>query len=99
MQVSFDPLNYDCFNADPKDAHRRAQIERNAAKARLKSQGKLNVRGWRLTGQLKKYASFGVEDGRVRTVYYVSYDEPRSSFDIEESDPVHSHPFNHNLVR
>lgn len=27
---------------------------------------------WTLTDQLKKYKSFGVEDGRVRNVYYVT---------------------------
>ena len=69
-QISFDPLdhNYD-FGADL--AHKAAQKARNAKAKELRAQG-IKVHCWRLTGQLRKYASFGVEDGRVRTVYYVS---------------------------
>lgn len=75
MQISFDPLNFEYFDTLPEQACRDAIKERNAKMKEMKKAGYKNVRGWRLTGQLRKYASFGVEDGRVRTVYYISYEE------------------------
>lgn len=70
-QESYDPLDYDCFNHDPKQAHKLAKGLRDRNLRLMKQQGK-QCYGWRLTGQLKKYASLGVPDGRVRTVYYIS---------------------------
>lgn len=75
MQISFDPLDSDAFDTDPAHAHAWAQRCRNKKKRELKAVGFRNVRAWRLTGQLRKYKSFGVDDGRVRTVYYISYEE------------------------
>lgn len=76
MQISFDPLNYD-YDKDPAAAIKAAIKARNAKKKELRDAGE-TVHAWRLTGQLRKYAGFGVEDGRVRTVYYVDYN-PRQS--------------------
>ena len=68
-QISFDPLDY----ADSGEAKRA----RNA-KLRALRQAGANARGWTLPNQCRPYASFGVPDGRVRNVYYVTiYDAPR----------------------
>ncbi len=69
-QISFDPLDHG-FDADPVAAHKAAQKARNAHAKALKGEG-VKVRSWRLTGQLQKYAGFGIPSGRVRTVYYVT---------------------------
>jgi hypothetical protein len=62
-QVSFDPLDYTSGEAAKKA---RDEYYRDC-----KKDGK-EAKRWVLRGQLQKYSSYGVEDGRVRDVYYVS---------------------------
>ena len=62
-QISFDPLDYVLGAHDAKN-------DRDATYRKLKSEG-VKCKRFVLRGQLKKYASFGKEDGRVRDVYYI----------------------------
>lgn len=64
MQLSYDPLDY-------AGGAKEAKRERDAKWQELKNQGK-DVQRWVLRNQLQKYASFGVEDGRVRDVYFIN---------------------------
>lgn len=61
--LRFDPLDY---NED----HKAALAARNAKLRELRKEGK-QVRGWKLTGQLSPYYSFGEPDGRIRNIYYI----------------------------
>lgn len=71
-QYSFDPLVYvDEQGLDYQTAAKAAQRDRDAKMRELRKSG-ANCKGWTLTGQLRKYRSFGVECGRVRNVYYLS---------------------------
>jgi hypothetical protein len=74
-QYSFDPLTYldepSYRIHTTSDAKARARRERDAKMRDLRRSG-INCKGWTLTGQLRKYSSFGVEDGRVRPVYYLT---------------------------
>ena len=81
-QVSFDPLITFDFDMEPKgDVWCCASAREAAALARKARDGFLRglrkqfpsqrFRGWALTGQLRKYRAFGVDDGRTRTVYMV----------------------------
>lgn len=76
----FDPLDWhDKYG--PKgmtlvEAEKAAMAERNATKQKLIRLG-FNARGTSLRGQLKPYKSFGVSDGRVRTVFYLFILEPK----------------------
>lgn len=65
-QISFDPLDYDTAN----NGALVAKQERDKKYRDLKNQGR-NVKRFVLRNQLKKYAALGVEDGRVRDVYYI----------------------------
>lgn len=72
MQRAFDPLDYqDNFHCSIEEAVKLAKQARNKELAERRKLGQ-DVKGWSLTGQLKPYASFGVPDGRVRTVFYLS---------------------------
>ena len=85
-QFSFDPLNSMDAGLDAATAHKVAQRERNAA---LRDYRRQNVKayGWALRGQLRQYKSYGVEDGRVRTVYMLNVaDGPYQAFEIEMTD-------------
>lgn len=70
----WDPLDYeDHHHLDPRAAAKAAQADRakwvrDWRKANTDPALELHV--WRLTGQLRPYASFGNPDGRTRTVYY-----------------------------
>lgn len=66
-QLSFDPLDYD--RGDNSGAL-VAKHERDKKFRALKKQG-YNVKRFVLRNQLRKYASFGVECGAVRDVYYI----------------------------
>ena len=68
-QISFDPLDY--VGQYEEGDHSKALADRNAHLKQLRKEGK-QVRGWTLTRQLRTYASFGVPDGRVRNVYYIT---------------------------
>lgn len=73
----WDPLDYqDEYGLDPSAAAKAAQVDRNKWLVDWRKEnpgGK--ARAWRLTGQLRPYASFGNPDGRVRTVYYVTLED------------------------
>ena len=75
MQISFDPLKL--IDADPaltfEVASKQALKARNAELKALRSQG-IKAFGWTLPGQIRKYSSFGVEDGSIRNVYYINHD-------------------------
>ncbi len=84
-QVAFDPLDFNDQQPwlTPETAASAALKERNRKlKAYRAEHGKDSAYGWRLTGQLRPYASFGVPDGRVRTVYYITFQSgPRAAWD------------------
>ena len=72
LQQSFDPLDFeDRMGMTPEQARKEAQTVRRMVAKTLKMDGH-SVKLWTLTGQLRKYKSFGVEDGRVRPVYYIN---------------------------
>ena len=79
-QISFDPLLVFDHNMQPlggiwcrESVEEAARIAREARDAFLRGLRKQypgqRFKGWALTGQLRKYRSLGVEDGRMRTVY------------------------------
>lgn len=71
-QYSFDPLDFEDTNRVPREtAVKQALAARAVFVKEAKKQG-FDARMWTLTGQLKKYKSFGVDDGRVRNVYYAT---------------------------
>ncbi|CAB4168779.1 hypothetical protein UFOVP580_38 [uncultured Caudovirales phage] len=71
QQISFDPLDHMDAGMTPEQAAKEAQRLRQIAKTQYQQEG-CEVKAWRLTGQLRQYKSFGVEDGRIRTVYYLT---------------------------
>ena len=72
MQVSYDPLDYaDKHGVTVAEGAVMAKRDRDADLRARRKRGE-NVQGWRLTGQLRKWAGLGVPDGRVRTVYYIN---------------------------
>ena len=85
-QVSFDPLLVFDYDMQPRgdvwccaSAKEAAMTARKTRDAFLRGLRKRyphqRFGGWALTGQLRKYKSFGVDDGRTRTVYMVeAYD-------------------------
>lgn len=69
----FDPLAYaDDEGLSLADATAMALRCRNAMLRELRRRGVTNCKGWTLTGQLRKYKGFGVPDGRMRNVYYIT---------------------------
>jgi len=71
MQLSFDPLDFmDAQDISQDDAQKQALRARNIELKRRRANGE-KATGFALRGQLRPYVSFGVPDGRVRTVYYV----------------------------
>lgn len=70
----WDPLDYeDQHGLDPRAAAKAAQIDRAKWAHQWRKDNtdpSVGLRLWRLTGQLRPYASFGNPDGRTRTVYY-----------------------------
>jgi len=71
-QIGFDPLDFeDQYGMDPAAARKEAQAARRVV-AKAKEKEGYEVKIWTLTGQLRKYKEFGVPDGRVRSVYYLS---------------------------
>lgn len=77
--VVFDPLLALDFNPKltSEQAHNDTIRERNEflRQCRAKRDG-FEYRGSRLTGQLQPWKSFGVPDGRTRTIYYVQIRKP-----------------------
>ena len=73
MQISFDPLTY--IDSETGDRAAAVKLARKARdlfyKAHIATHGAGSAYRFALAGQLRKYESFGVPDGRVRTVYYV----------------------------
>lgn len=71
-QIRFDPLDFeDNMGLNPAAARKEAQAARRVIAAAKRKEG-YECKSWTLTGQLRKYKSFGVEDGRVRPVYYLN---------------------------
>lgn len=71
-QYSFDPLVYmDEMGLDLKTATKEALRHRDSDLREMRKEG-VNAKGWTLTGQLRKYRSFGNECGMVRPVYYIT---------------------------
>jgi hypothetical protein len=70
----WDPLDYeDHRGLDPRAAAKAAQADRAQWVKQWRktdTDPTLELHVWRLTGQLRPYASFGNPDGRTRTVYY-----------------------------
>lgn len=75
QEARFDPLQYLDLPANAgmtfEQATKQARADRDVCLRHWRKEGK-NAKGWSLTGQLRKYKSFGEPDGRTRTVYYVS---------------------------
>lgn len=67
-QMSFDPLDQP-WNGDASACKR----DRDDYFRSLRKQG-IPARRWVLRNQLQKYADFGIPDGRVRDVYYITRD-------------------------
>ncbi len=71
-QYAFDPLTVaDESGMILPEAAKVAKAQRDARLRELRREG-ANCKGWTLEGQLRKYRSMGVEDGRVRSVYYIT---------------------------
>lgn len=75
-QLRWDPLDepdVGYARSDLDEASRSAMKKRDAAaRAIRKSYPALTVKSWTLAGQLRPYASFGVPDGHIRSVYYIT---------------------------
>lgn len=54
-----------------------AKLDRDALYHKLRREGK-QVKRSILRNQLRKYASFGVSDGRTRDIYYLHVYEPKT---------------------
>ena len=72
MQRSYDPLDHD-YDLDPQAARKAAIQARNKDLKAFKAAGR-KAYGWTLANQLRQYAGFGIPDGRVRNVYYITVD-------------------------
>lgn len=70
-QISFDPLTHYDAGFDYDAAKAKAKAERDARLREMRKSG-IDCKGWTLTGQLRKYRSFGEPCGMVRPVYYIS---------------------------
>jgi hypothetical protein len=72
-QYRWDPLDY-YQNGNTADQARAAALaERGKIQQMVrKYRGDLQSKVWTLTGQLRKYESLGVPDGRTRNVYYLN---------------------------
>lgn len=70
-QYSFDPLTHYDAGADFAAAKAKAKAERDQKLREMRKSG-INCKGWTLTGQLRKWKSFGHECGMIRPVYYIT---------------------------
>lgn len=70
----FDPLEYQTHGVSEAEARTAALQDRTLTANALKKLG-YETRCWTLPNQLLKYASFGVPDGRVRSVYHITVRE------------------------
>jgi hypothetical protein len=68
MQKSFDPFDYEDNDRTLEEAIAVAKQKRDEEYQKLKAEG-VQAKRWVLRGQLRKYKSFGVEDGRSRDVF------------------------------
>ena len=72
-QYRWDPLEFEDAGIPADECRARALASRaRVIKMIRKSRPDLECRVWALTGQLRKYRSMGVEDGRIRNVYYLN---------------------------
>lgn len=71
-QHSFDPLDFEDNNNVPRETAVKQALQARAWLVKEAKKQGFDTKMWTLTGQLKKYKSFGVEDGRWRNVYYVT---------------------------
>lgn len=75
-QMSFDPLDFEDQGLTREEAVTAAKAARQVIVSRIrKERSDLTAKCWVLTGQLRKYKSFGVPDGRYRNVYYITIRE------------------------
>lgn len=70
-QYSFDPLTHYDAGVDFAAAKAKAKAERDQKLREMRKSG-INAKGWTLTGQLRKWKSFGNGCGMVRPVYYIT---------------------------
>lgn len=73
-QISFDPLHFEeQMGLSPTEATKEALTARGVLQRQInKYRPDLKAKAWTLTGQLRKYKSFGEPCGRVRNVYYLT---------------------------
>lgn len=73
----FDPLDWADKGHSLEVAHEEAKAARSSMARQIRADypGKFKLRMTSLPGQLKQYKSFGVSDGRTRTVYYLHIEE------------------------
>lgn len=74
-QYSFDPLMFEEEQKLSREEARKAALAaRNALRKAIERDhpGRYDIKGWTLTGQLRKYKCWGVPCGRVRSVYYLN---------------------------
>lgn len=71
-RISFDPLNYQAGGFYNREACRElAKNDRDIEYRKLKAEGK-DVKRSVLTGQLRKWESLGVPDGRTRDIFEIT---------------------------
>lgn len=74
-QYSFDPLVFEEEQSlDREEARKAALAARGALRKAIERDhpGRYDIKCWTLTGQLRKYKSWGVPCGRVRNVFYMN---------------------------
>lgn len=74
-QYSFDPLMFEEEQKLTREEARKAALAaRSALRKAIERDhpGRYDIKDWTLTGQLRKYKSWGVSCGRVRSVYYLN---------------------------
>lgn len=71
-EFRFDPLVYaDEMGLDLQAATKEARRHRDSDLREMRKSG-MYCKGSSVTGQLRKYRSYGVPDGRTRTIYYIT---------------------------
>lgn len=71
QQIRFDPLDWEDDGYESRAAAAQALARRNLWMRALAKRG-IHTKAWTLTDQLRDYKSWGVPDGRVRNVYYLT---------------------------
>jgi hypothetical protein len=71
QQIRFDPLDWMDNGYELVPASEQAIARRRLWQSALRKRGVM-TKAWVLPNQLREYKSFGVDDGRVRNVYYLT---------------------------